>query len=420
MCVFTLVLAAVAPVWASHSPRAVAERVGVKNGAQYAMFMPANWNRRLVVYTHGFVDPAAAIALPDVAPADVAPWVVELRERLLGAGYAVAYSSYAENGWAVRDGHVRTHELWNLFMYRFGVPSRVYVVGRSLGALVGLYLAENFPGYYDGALALCGPVGGGRRQADHIGHTRVLFDFFFPGVIPGDAVNVPELDYRPGSPLVNAIVGAILANPQAAVALAAVDQIELPYTTFEELVNSIVRALGYHVRGTNDLLARTGGLSPFGNLDTVYSGLGDFDAVVNAGVERVQGYTDAIRYLNRNYRPSGNLAIPVLTLHTTLDPDVPFSHQAALAKIVANAWRSNYLVQESVQRYGHCNFSPAEVVQAISRLANWAERGIKPAGSGSTLLGSTQSTIDSTVSTTTSTITSTTNSILSATLGLLF
>ena len=74
------------------------------------MFLPEAWNGRLVLYAHGFVDPEAPIALPDVAPADVAPWVVELRERLLRAGYAVAYSSYAENGWAVKDGAERTHD----------------------------------------------------------------------------------------------------------------------------------------------------------------------------------------------------------------------------------------------------------------------------------------------------------------------
>ena len=56
-------------------------------------FLPAKWNGRLILYAHGFIDPAAPIALPDVAPADVAPWVVQLRETLISQGYAVAYSS---------------------------------------------------------------------------------------------------------------------------------------------------------------------------------------------------------------------------------------------------------------------------------------------------------------------------------------
>src|SRR5439155_12268199 len=86
----------------------------VSNAAQSAMFLPANWNGRLILCAHGFIDPAAPIALPDVEPVDVAPWVVELRETLLSQGYAVAYSSYSENGWAVQDGAARTHELRDL------------------------------------------------------------------------------------------------------------------------------------------------------------------------------------------------------------------------------------------------------------------------------------------------------------------
>src|SRR2546429_8531532 len=85
---------------ANHSPNAADEQLGVSNGAQYAMFVPAAWNGRLVLWAHGFVDPAAPIALPDAQPPDVVPWLVELRESLLAAGDAGAYSRHAGNGWA--------------------------------------------------------------------------------------------------------------------------------------------------------------------------------------------------------------------------------------------------------------------------------------------------------------------------------
>ena len=158
------------------------------------------------------------------------------------------------------------------------------------------------------------------------------------------------------------------------------DQIELPYTTFEELINSIVRPLGYNVRGTQDLLTRTGGQNPFGNIKTSYSGLGSFDQVLNAGVDRFKADSGGIAYLNDFYRPVGDLQIPLLTLHTTADPDVPFAHEATLAKTVASARRSKWLAQEYMRRYGHCNFSPAEVAQSLSRLVEWAEKRMKPEG----------------------------------------
>src|SRR2546426_631154 len=307
---------------ATHSALAIDEATGVINGAEYAMFVPPAWNGRLILYAHGFVDPGAPIALPDAAPADVAPWVVQLRETLLRAGYAAAYSSYAENGWAVKDGAARTHELRDLFSSRFGAPTHVYVMGRSLGGLITVFLAETFPGAYQGALALCGPLGGGRLETDYIGNVRVLFDYFFPGVIPGDVLHVPEMEYSADSPVVKAIVAAILANPQGAVALASVDQIKLPYTTLGQLVLSIVRPIGYNIRGTNDLLARTGGQSPFDNVGVWYTRLGVVDPFVNAGVGRFAAQAGGLRFLNDYYQTRGTLAIPLLTLHTTLDPDV--------------------------------------------------------------------------------------------------
>ena len=399
-----LVLCATSGVaFATHSPAAQREVVGVYDGAQYALFLPYNWNGDLVVYAHGFIDPAAPVALPDAAPVDVAPWVVELRERLLQARYAVAYSSYSENGWAVNDGAQRTRELRPLFSYYFHTPDRTYIIGRSLGALTTLLLVEKYSTesssslslnlgllslglsgsstrVLDGALALCGPLGGGRKQTDYVAHTRVIFDFFYPGVIPGDVLHVPPLDYSSNGPLVQAIVGSILANPQAAVALASVDQVELPWTSFPELITSIVRVLGYNVLGTNDLLARTGGASPFENRSITYTGLGAYDGVVNAGVGRFAGDWRAFNYLKAFYQPTGKLPIRVLTLHTTLDPDVPFAHEQTLAEIVNAAGASSKLVRQHYNRYGHCNFTPAEAADAFFRLVNWVERGVKPVG----------------------------------------
>lgn len=420
IAVLTLfVIATAAPVFADRSPSATAEEIGASNGALYAMFVPAAWNGRLAIYAHGFIDPEAPIALPDEAPADVAPWVVELRETLLAAGYAVAYSSYAENGWAVKDGAERTHELRDLFIARFGAPTHVYILGRSLGALITVMLAEKFPAAYQGALALCGPVGGGKLEIDYVGNVRVLFDYFYFGVILGDAVNVPPMEFTPDSPLVKKIIAAILADPVSAVQLASVDQVKLPYTTPGQLINSIVRVLGYHVRGTNDLLARTGGQVPFGNIGLRYTGLGLLlTPAVNAGVQRVRADAGGILYLDDFYRPRGALTIPLLTLHTTMDPDVPFVHEAALAKIVAAAKRSQWLAQQSVQRYGHCNVSPAEVARTFSRLVTWAEQQVKPASGDVTLdfaAAFPLPTAQSTLSSTTSELTATIEAVVSAT-----
>ena len=117
------------------------------------------------------------------------------------------------------------------------------------------------------------------------------------------------MEYSASSPIVKAIVAAILANPQRAVALAAVDQVKVPYTTPSQLLLSIVRAIGYNIRGTNDLLARSGGQSPFGNLGLSYTRLGVPDPFLNAGVGRFAAQAGGIAYLNSYYQTRGSLAI---------------------------------------------------------------------------------------------------------------
>src|SRR5439155_20996258 len=133
------------------------------------------------------------------------------------------------------------------------------------------------------------------------------------------------------------------------------------------------------ILGTNDLLSRTHHHSPFGNTGVAYWGLGAFDAVLNAGVGRFAGADEGFHYLKEFYQPTGKLKHPLLTLHTTLDPDVPFAHEATLASIVATAKTSRWLAQQHYTRYGHCNFSPAEALSAFLGLVNWAETGVKPA-----------------------------------------
>src|SRR5213593_2489807 len=64
--VMALVLVASCGVaFATHSPSAAREVVGLDTtGAQYALFLPYNWNGDLVVYAHGFFDPATRLRCP--------------------------------------------------------------------------------------------------------------------------------------------------------------------------------------------------------------------------------------------------------------------------------------------------------------------------------------------------------------------
>jgi alpha-beta hydrolase superfamily lysophospholipase len=95
-----------------------------------------------------------------------------------------AFSSYSENGWAVKDGVQRTHQLLGIFTSKFGQPTRVYISGASMGGLIAIELAEKYPGAIAGALPTCAVAGGALRQFDYPANVRVLFDLFYPHVLP--------------------------------------------------------------------------------------------------------------------------------------------------------------------------------------------------------------------------------------------
>jgi len=340
-------------------------------GALYRLDRPEAWNGRLVLFAHGGVPPHIPLRLPNV---DL------LRDALVGRGYGFAYTSRSETGFAVKDGAQRTRQLLGLFTSEFGPPERTYVMGNSLGGAITLMLAETNPGVFDGALPMCTIAGGTQMAADYVWGTRVLFDYYFPGVIPGDALHVPEgLEFS--RDLAPAVRSALLADPARAMELAAVDQIEIQYATFPELVTSLTgpaTPLALQVNFTADLLGRTHGRSFFDNTATLYTGSQD-DAALNASVGRFLSTPDATSYLDHYYQPDGNLTIPVLTLHTTRDPLVPFAHEAVYAGIVAARGTSDLLVQRTFDRFGHCTFTVGEQVSALEDLVRWAEMGVKPA-----------------------------------------
>ena len=142
-------------------------------GAQYEIHVPSGWDGGdLVLYVHGYASPYEPPELPD----DLDGFVLQ---ELLRKGFAVAYSSFSETGWAVRDGAIRTRQLLGHFKTRYGMPEKTYLVGASQGGLIALSLGEQNPNLFDGILSISGVVGGGRLQLEYLLHVRVVFDQLF-------------------------------------------------------------------------------------------------------------------------------------------------------------------------------------------------------------------------------------------------
>ena len=311
-------------------------------GALYRMVRPTDWNGSLLLYAHGFVPASAPVSLPSDAEVLITLFVPR--------GFAVAFSSFSENGWAVKDGAQRTQQLLGIFTSKFGSPSRIYIGGGSMGGLIAIKLAEEHPTWFDGMLAAC-PLSGG---------------------VPAN-VNTATQIALPAA-------AAMQANPAGAAAIAGVAQTPVPFSGPADLVQSIVTALVGHASTTADLLPQLHGKPYFDNRSVEYTGAlpPATLAFINAAVDRFDAAPSALNYMEHYYEPTGDLQIPTMTLSDSLDPVAPGFHRLRYGNLVAAAGLSDHLVQRTVPRYGHCVLTPLEIATAFGDLVAWVELGIKP------------------------------------------
>jgi pimeloyl-ACP methyl ester carboxylesterase len=363
-------------------------------GSLYALYIPTNWNGDAVYYAHGIRLPLDPITLDDQDN------FFQVRDALGALGYAFAYSSFSENGLAVKDGVQRTHQLRGLLASELNgqLPNRSYLAGYSLGALVALELGEKFPDQYSGVLTMCGMIGGTPLELQYVGDVRALFDAYYPGVLPGDVITPPDPPLSLAD-VQQRVIAAITRSPLGIYAIASTAQTPLAYApgtnlgdpsspAFQSLVRSLITALYYQLVGIPDVLDRTHGHSPYGNRAVHYS-MGA-PAVPSANLvpliqSMIEGSNDAVRrydlapdaanYLTQNYLPSGNLRIPVVSVHNIFDPLVPFFHEAVYASL---AGPSSPFYSTARAAYGHCNFSQQDVTQAFGKLRDWVVDGRDP------------------------------------------
>ena len=126
--------------------------VGTLDHANFVVRIPDEWNGMLVVGCHGYMmnwNPNAQFAMDNLGG-------VGLPFALVGQGFAYAASSYGEGGWPIKEAMIRTHQLTEYVIDRFGVTGKVFVIGHSMGGAIGLLLGEKYPELYDGVLDISG------------------------------------------------------------------------------------------------------------------------------------------------------------------------------------------------------------------------------------------------------------------------
>ena len=253
------------------------------SGAVYRICMPETWNGDLVLFAHGYVGfkepvkiPEDQLTLPDGTS------VPRLVNQL---GYAFATTSYSTNGLAVVQGMDDLLDLVNIFATTHGPAHRVFLVGPSEGGLITALLVEQHPEVFAGGVSACGPIGNFRKQIVYDGDYRILFDYFFPGVIPGDALNVPaETIDTFDTVVVPHIKEAIQANPDAVRQLLAVTGAAVDPNDPTTVEKTILDLAWYVVFATDDATGKLGG-QPYDNMIRRYMGSDD-DALLNQTVPR--------------------------------------------------------------------------------------------------------------------------------------
>ena len=332
--------------------------------------MPSGtWNGDLVVYAHGYV----AYNKPITIPEDQLqlPGGVSLPELINGLGFAFATTSYRMNGLAVETGVDDLVDVVEVFSATHTVPTHTLVTGVSEGGLITTLAIEQRSDVFDGGLAACGPIGDFSKQVNYFGDFRVLFDYFFPGVMPGSPISIPQslIDDWPLTIRRPSSRSSFPRRmPLRSISLLRVSH--APYVTglITTVDTSVYDALSYNVLATNDAVQKLGG-QPFDNQTRVYAGSAN-DAQLNQQVQRFSADAVALQDIDVHYQTTGQLSVPLVTLHTTLDQQVPYWHEQLYRIKVIQRDSLAFHRSTEVNRYGHCYFESSEAVGSFLQLVS--------------------------------------------------
>lgn len=375
------------------------------DGATFLIEVPSPWNGTLLLYSHGYVTPGSPNPAQDVGdPAT--------RAFLLANGFALAGSSYAHTGWAIQEALIDQIAVLDTFTAMFGQPKQTIAWGHSLGGIITAGLIQRNPGRFNAALPMCGVLSGGVATWNEALDAAFAFKTFFNAGGPLQIVNITN-------PLANlalaeSLLTAAQATPQGRARLALVSALGDTPGWFNP-ASPEPAANDFNAQEANQFLwsqqvdfpfifalraeleFRAGG-NPSWNTSVDY--FEQFENSVNkaeaialyqaAGLDlradletlnheaRISANPASVDYLEQNIIFNGDLDMPVLTMHTTGDGLVVNQNETAYRNTARRAGEKRDLRQIFVHRAGHCTFTPAETVTALSNLLHKLDTGHWP------------------------------------------
>jgi len=398
-----LLAVALAGVPVAHAQAAVTTSTGtLADGATWQIRVPADWNGTLLLYSHGYRAPGSPNPAQDVGDPVTGGW-------LLDHGFALAGSSYASTGWAIKDALADQAAALDAFEATVGHPRQTIAWGDSLGGMVAAGLVQRIPERLDGALAACGVVAGAVATWNQALDAAFAFKVL---LAPDSALQLVHIT-NPAGNLALATQALAAAQSTAAgrarIALVAAlndtpgwanptgpepapdDYASQQLSQYANLNGTFAFPFAFRA----ELEARAGG-NPSWNLGVDYArqlersvDRDEVEALYGqAGLSlaedlralnrtpRIAPDLDAVGYAIRNIVFNGRLGgVPVLSMHTTGDPLVVAQQERAYAQAVRAAGNTGLLRQAFVHRAGHCSFTPAERIGALQALLQRVDTG---------------------------------------------
>jgi hypothetical protein len=414
------------------------EPVEIK-GAYGLIIVPENWNGSLFIYAHGYSADQRLITPfpPDLTLSNFLGKTNMLFQATLIptlSGYASATTTFRTPGWNVKDSIKDVENLRRYFVKKYGKPKHTYLWGHSGGGMVTSTIIEVLPNTYDGALPMCGPGAGARRNFDGALDLRLLYEYTCGGIpdarfacrlcsdgasrcledgdCPGGGTcGAVEPDSPPEDGLSEECTEFLLSHPQKfsespsasdlggdfitpRVTACMGDLSDATPSTPDQLrrrdffvrasqipQSFILTDMFFGSIGMGEVFhRRTNGKHAWGNTGVDYASpnlTADERAALNAGIRRVTEDAAAVRYMRRYYEPTGRTKSKVITVHAHDDGLVLVENEDKYRQAFEAAKNGDRLVQLYTDYGGHCGFI-SEIFPAVDALVAWVEHDQKP------------------------------------------
>lgn len=308
--------------------------------------VPKQWNGDLLVGVHGYT-PSLLYQSPYF------PFEQFVNEEggyvwdtALQNGYAFIASGFSRNGFVIFDGFDTTADTIRNFTKMHPETKNIYVDGASMGGMIGSrFCSESaMKGVKDvrvsGCLSAISPIGSFSRMVTYLSDIRALFDYYYPFLLPGDAVNVPNslvIDWWSNSSVyMPLVVAALILDPIPGMEIISVMKIQAMPLELGGPVLTLVTALTLHLTAVNDFKNEMG-CQPYNNVDTIYSGSLN-DHRLNRHIKRYS--REGCPYCTEKYETPADLMSPLVLMLSTTDPVIEYTQMSLFESKIREATKT--------------------------------------------------------------------------------